>query len=92
VKARLAWLAGAVGAVAAYSRLRRRPVAEEDPRAADLRRRLDESRSLVEERDEFEAAETPVDSAGDAGPDARRKAVHESGRAAADRMRGRSPG
>jgi hypothetical protein len=92
VKARLAWLAGAVGAAAAYTRLRRRPVPDGDPRAAELRRKLDESRSLVEERDEFEAAETPVDSAEDTGPDARRKAVHESGRAAAEKMRGSPPG
>jgi hypothetical protein len=91
VRARLGWLAGAVGAVAAYRRLRRRPVDDGDPRAAELRRKLDESRTLVGEREEFEAAETPVDAAGDAGPDARRKAVHESGRAAAERMRGTSP-
>jgi hypothetical protein len=90
VRSRLAWLAGAVGGVAAYRRLRRRPH-EGDPRAAELRRKLDESRTLVEERDEFEAAETPVDAAGDLGPEARRNAVHESGRAAAERMRGSSP-
>ena len=91
MRARLGWLAGAVGAVAAVRRLRRRPVHDGDPRAAELRRKLDESRTLVEERDEFEAAETPVDAAGDTEPEARRKAVHESGRAAAERMRGSSP-
>ena len=91
MRARLGWLAGAVGAVAAYRRLRRRPVHDEDPRAGELRRKLDESRTLLEERDEFEAAETPVDAAGDLEPEARRKAVHESGRAAAERMRGTSP-
>jgi hypothetical protein len=91
VRAGLGWLAGAVGAVAAYRRLRRPPVHDGDPRAAELRRKLDESRTLVEERDEFEAAETPVDAAADTGPEARRKAVHDSGRAAAERMRGSSP-
>ena len=64
MRARLAWLTGAVGLVAAvaYRKLRGRP-ASEDRRAAELRRRLDESRTLVQERDEFEAAETPVDAA-----------------------------
>ncbi|SRR5712691_6999457 len=64
----LAWLAGAVGVAgaAAYRALRRQgALAEpvEDPRAAELRRKLDESRELVEEREEFEAAETTVDAA-----------------------------
>jgi hypothetical protein len=64
----LAWLAGAVGiaGAAAYRALRRQgAVAEpvEDPRAAELRRKLHESRELVEEREEFESAETTVDAA-----------------------------
>jgi hypothetical protein len=94
VRSRIAWLAGAAGAgIAAYRKLRRVPVPTEDPRAEELRRKLDESRTIVEEREEFEAAETPVDEV--AGPEAaevedRRKAVHDRGRAAADEMRGRS--
>ena len=97
VRARIAWLAGAVGVVgaAAYRALRRTEApAGDDPRAEELRRKLDESRTIVEERDEFEAAETPVDEV--TGPGAqpevedRRKAVHERGRAASDEMRGRS--
>ena len=44
----------------------------------------DESRALVDEREEFESAETPVD---EAEVDDRRRAVHERGRAAADQMR-----
>lgn len=56
-----------------------------DTRADELRQRIAESRELVDERDDFEQAETPVDQA---DPDARRRAVHERGRAAADRMRG----
>lgn len=94
VRARIAWLAGAAGAgVAVYRKLRRVPAPAEDPRAEELRRKLDESRTIVEEREEFESAETPVDEV--TGPDAevedRRKAVHERGRATAEEMRGPSP-
>jgi hypothetical protein len=62
---------------------------EGDPRADELRRRLDESRAVVAERDEFEAGETPVDRA-DPGddPDARRRRVHDAGRTTIDHMRG----
>ena len=95
VRARIAWLAGAAGAgVTLYRKLKRAPAPTDDPRAEELRRKLDESRTIVEEREEFEAAETPVDEV--TGPEAeaevedRRKAVHERGRAAADEMRGRS--
>jgi hypothetical protein len=92
MRARIAWLAGAAGAgVAVYRKLRRVPAPAKDPRADELRRKLDESRTIVEEREEFEAAETPVDEV--TGPEAtevedRRKAVHERGRSAADEMRG----
>ena len=92
MRARIAWLAGAAGAgVAVYRKLRRAPAPTEDPRAEELRRKLDESRPLVEEREEFEAAETPVDQAEPPDVEDRRKAVHERGRAAADEMRGPSP-
>jgi hypothetical protein len=94
VRARTAWLAGAAGAaIAAYKRLRRpTPVSGEveDPRAADLRQRLEESRALADEREEFESGETPIDQAEPAGIEDRRRAVHERGRAAAENMRGRS--
>lgn len=93
------WLWGAVGGLAAYRLLTRRrgpePALEPagDPRAEELRRRLDESRLLVEEREEFESGETPVDRAepvpGEV--DARRRLVHEQGRAAVDRMRRKPP-
>ena len=65
---------------------------ETDPRAEELRRRLAEARTVVGERDEFEAAEVSVDEAEPAPPnvDDRRREVHEAGRAAADEMR-RSP-
>lgn len=92
---RLAWFFAGVGVAAAAgaSRLLKRPALEAparvedtpDARAEALRQRIAESRELVDERDEFEQAETPVD---EADPDARRRAVHERGRAAAERMRG----
>jgi hypothetical protein len=80
-----------VAGAAAYKRLRRsEPAPAEDPRAEELRRKLDESRTIVEEREEFESAETPVDAAEPVEVADRRKAVHERGRAAADEMRGNS--
>jgi hypothetical protein len=96
VRVRTAWLAGAAGAaIAVYRRMRRpapAPAPVEDPRAEDLRRKLDESRVVVDEREEFEAGETPVDQADpDAPVDDRRQAVHERGKAAAEQMR-RKPG
>jgi len=64
-----------------------------DPRDDELRRRLAESRSVVDERERFEAGETTVDAAepAPADPDARRRRVHEDGRAVVDRMRGELP-
>ena len=96
MRARTAWLAGAAGAAIAVYRRMRRPApvpAAEDPRADELRRKLDESRAVVDEREEFESGETPVDQAADpdAPVDDRRQAVHERGKAAAEQMR-RKPG
>jgi hypothetical protein len=73
-----------------FLRRRRRHDAEADPRAEELRRKLAESRSIVEERDEFEGAELTVDRAEPApeDPETRRRAVHEEGRATVERMRG----
>ena len=88
-----AWLVGAF-ALFGFLRRRQQPKAEPevDPRADELRRKLAESRTIVDEREEFEAAETPVDQASEpvGDPEARRRAVHESGRAAAEWMRERS--
>src|ERR671936_784949 len=68
------------------------PAPRADPRAEELRRRLAESRTMVEEREEFESAETPVDRAEPAPEvDERRRRVHEEGRRTAERMR-RKPG
>lgn len=79
-----AWLAGAAGGLAAYRAFRhRRPEPEAlpergpDPRADELRARLAEAR----EGEEEPAVEPePLD------PEARRRLVHEQGRAALDEM------
>jgi hypothetical protein len=93
VNRRLAFLTGgvALGVAAVWRTVRRkpRPASESDPRADELRARLDESRAVVDDREEFEGAETTVDAV-DAVPDTeeRRRAVHAEGRAAVDKMRG----
>ena len=77
----------AAAGLAAVRKLRPRyaaPPADPDP-AAELRRKLDESRGLAAEREEFEAAETPVDRA-EPAVDERRRAVHEQARAAVDEL------
>jgi len=86
-----AWAVG-VFAVAGMLRRRREPaVAAPDPRAEELRRKLDESRALVGERDEFEGAEVTVDRAEPApeDPESRRRAVHDSARETVEQMRRR---
>lgn len=86
--------AWAVGVLALFGFLRRRHKAVPqgpDPRADELRRKLAESRSIVEEREEFEGAELTVDLAEPApeDPESRRRAVHESARTTAEQMRKR---
>jgi len=83
----LAWAAGVAGGIAAYRALTRRrpelalpPLPAEpavDPRAAELRARLDATRDEPEPEPE-PTAETPEE---------RRARIHERGRAAVDRMR-----
>jgi hypothetical protein len=91
MRARTAWLAGAAGAaIAAYRKLRPMPAPTpapaDDPRAEELRRKLEESRTVAEEQHEEAASpETPVD---EADVESRRAAVHERARAATDEMRG----
>ena len=64
------------------------PEPEVDPRADELRRRLAESRAIVDERDAFEEAETTVAAAEPAeDPAERRRRVHEQGRSALNEMR-----
>jgi hypothetical protein len=77
----------AVAGGALYRAVRRKGRASEPDPAGDLRRKLDESRSIVEERDQFESAEVPVDRA-EPGIDERRRDVHERGQTAIDEMRG----
>jgi hypothetical protein len=62
-----------------------------DPRAEELRRKLAESRAIVEEREEFEAAELTIDLAEPApeDPESRRRAVHDSARKTVEQMRER---
>lgn len=91
VRKALAWLLGGF-ALLGFLRRHREPVAAgEDPRADELRRKLEESRAIVEDRDEFEGAELTVDRAEPApeDPESRRRAVHESARATVDQMRRR---
>jgi hypothetical protein len=91
VRKALAWLLGGF-ALLGFLRRRREPVATTgDPRADELRRKLEESRAIVEDRDEFEGAELTVDRAEPApeDPESRRRAVHESARATVDQMRRR---
>jgi hypothetical protein len=84
-----AWLLGALALFGFLRRRRGTVPAVADPRAEELRRKLDESRALVDEREEFEAAEVTVDRAEPAAedPESRRRAVHESARATVDQMR-----
>lgn len=87
----IAGAAVAAGGIA-YRALRR-PHAEAvaDPRADELRRKLDESKPLVEEREQFEERETPVDEVEPATVDEKRAAAHERGRARLEEMRGAKP-
>ncbi len=88
MRRRLLWITGgiAVAGGAVYRVLRRRGRAIEPDPAGELRRKLDESRAIVEEREQFESAETPVDRA-EPGVEERRRAVHDRGREAIDEMR-----
>ena len=97
---RLALLTGgaAVGIAALWRTVRRRPagwveIEPVDARAEELRKRLDESRAVIKDREEFEGAETTVDAIEDvsADPSERRRAVHAEGRDAVERMRGSTP-
>ena len=76
-----AWLLGGF-ALFGFLRRRREAPLGPAPRAAELRRKLAESRSLVEERDEF-AEPAPAE------PESRRRAVHDAGRATVEKMRER---
>ena len=83
---RFAWLGAAAGAFAVWRwRRKPRPHVEEDPADA-LRAKLEESRSVADERERFEERETPVDEVVD--PDERRRSVHEDARSRMEELRG----
>jgi hypothetical protein len=75
----------AVAGGAIYRKVRRKKRAPEPDPAAELRQKLDESRAIAQERDEFESAEVPVDQA-EPGVDERRREVHERARASLEEM------
>jgi hypothetical protein len=75
----------AVAGGALYRKLRRKDAQQKHDPALELRRKLDESRAVVEERDEFESAEVPVDQA-EPGIDERRRDVHRRAQASIDEM------
>jgi hypothetical protein len=60
-----------------------------DPRADELRERIEQAKATADDREEFEAGETPVDTP---DPSARRAAVHEDARARIDEMSARPDG
>jgi sugar phosphate isomerase/epimerase len=77
VRKAVAWLFGGF-ALFGFLRRRRGQSSQADPRADELRRKLDESR--------VEPAVAPAEPPPE-DPESRRRAVHEAGRDAVDRMR-----
>ncbi len=59
-----------------------------DPRADELRAKIEEAKAAGDDREEFEAGETPVDAAEPGDPDERRRAVHDEARSRIEEMRG----
>jgi hypothetical protein len=93
VQGRLALLVGGavVAGAAAYRVLTRRPPPPvvPEPHVEALKSKLAEARVVIDDREEFEAAETPIDQA-EAVPSEvgdRRRSVHERGRQVAEEMR-----
>jgi hypothetical protein len=80
----LAVLAGALGVAALLERRRRKTLQEDASPADELRSKLAEARSIVDERDVDEGAQTTVDAAPD--PESRRREVHEQARQALDEL------
>jgi len=84
VRARLKWILGALGlaGLVAYLRRRRAPAqAEHDPRAAELRRTLEESREAADRAAPTEPEKEPTEDLAE-----RRRGVHERGHSALDEM------
>jgi hypothetical protein len=93
VQGRLALLLGGAviaGAAAYRALVRRSPTpAVAEPHAEALKSKLAEARVAADDREEFEAAETPIDRAESVPPEIaeRRSSVHDRGRAMAEQMR-----
>lgn len=87
----LAWLVGALGIAGAVRALRNRPRPAlepgPDPRAEELKRRLEEAKPVAVEPDQADAADTPVDAAPDPPAATSREDVHARARAAIEEMR-----
>jgi hypothetical protein len=85
----LAWLLGAIGLAGLAKALRKRhpapPPAAPDPRADELRRRLEEAKPLASEP--HDEGGTPIDEAPDPAPARTREDVHAQARAATEAMR-----
>ena len=95
------WLAGVVGGAAVYRAFRRHsgplhgPIhgraQEPDARADELRAKLAQAREAGDDRESFEAGETPVDQVDvtvTENLESRRRSVHDKARAAIDEMQG----
>jgi hypothetical protein len=97
VEGRLALIVGGavVAGAAAYRVLTRRrpPPVVPEPHVEALKTRLAEARIVVDDREEFEAAETPIDQAETVPSELgdRRRSVHERGRQVAEQMRRGEP-
>jgi hypothetical protein len=93
VQGRLALIVGGavVAGAAVYRALvRRRPApVVPEPHAEALKTKLAEARVVADDREEFEAAETPIDQADTVPAEVgdRRRSVHERGRQVAEQMR-----
>jgi hypothetical protein len=87
----LAWVAGALGVAGLAKALSKRQAplvgGGPDPRADELRRRLEEAKPLAAEPIE-DVAEVPVDSPSDVAPARTREDVHAKARAAIRDMQG----
>src|SRR5439155_9070053 len=60
-----------------------------DPRAEELRAKLDEAKAAGSDRDDFESGETPIDVAEPVlDLESRRRSVHDEARSAIEEMRG----
>jgi hypothetical protein len=85
------WLAGVVGGAAVYRAFRRQPgpAHEPDARADELRAKLAQAQEAGDDRESFEAGETPVDQVDVTAAEdleTRRRSVHDKARAAIDEM------